>query len=816
MSATWLFGQSDTLILKDNWTFSNADRTLKLDAQVPGYVHMDLERNKMLPPLFSAGFESAAADANLESWIYELEFELSSDLVERNFIELYFGGIDTYASIFLNESWVANSGNMFVPIKIDVSGKLKSGKNKLSVRLLSSVAISEKSYQIQADSLPGGHRVMSRKAQYMFGWDWAPAIPSAGIWQEVYLFFHSDIRTELQNLSCVPNEDFSKATITGSLNIRSNLSETYILSIRANNQLLAQKELNLKNGTHEYEFTGEILNPKLWWTAPLGEPYLYDLSLVIVNKKGEEIWRQNKRIGVRRIQLHTEKDSLGNAFYFSLNDKPIYIKGANWVPFHFFPSETDSAKYRNLLTLAKSSHFNMLRVWGGGFYEKEIFYELCDELGILIWQDFMFACGMYPGDRPFLKEIKKEAEYQVQRLSLHPCIALWCGNNEVAEGWENWGWKQGRSAQQILQIEQDYHSIFKSLLPDIVNKFHPTISYHESSPEYGRGNPLYLKKGDAHDWFVWHDMYPFSHFTENIPRFMSEFGFQSYPDLGIISYFNKEKKDETKIVLDAYQKHSKGNTIIQKYLSDSYPIPKNKDEMVYLSQLMQGRGIGQAIAAQRAAQPYCMGSLYWQYNDCWPAVSWSSIDFLGKQKAQYYLTKRAYKPWKGFIIPSEHQLEIYFVNDHLHDLDVSWVVYKGDADNAVSIEHGKRGVSKGSTQIAFVQLDSSTLYYLLETQVDGVLDKEMFFSGDFKNWEINVNKVRPELSCERGQCNISIYAKEPMVGVQLIIDGLNIELNDQFVDIYPGSQYIWTFKMPDGMDTDSIRNRIKIRGLSPK
>jgi beta-mannosidase len=816
MSCSSVFSQSDTLSLNGKWTLSNGDRTIEIEARVPGYVQLDLERNHLLPALFSAGFEEAARNSTRESWLYEYEFELSNQQSEREFIELYFGGIDTYASIFLNEKWVANSGNMFVPIKIDVSGKLKVGVNKLSVRLLSSVAISEKSYQIRSDSLPGGYRVMSRKAQYMFGWDWAPNIPSSGIWQDVSLFFHTGIQAELNNLHCIPNEDYSKAHITGNLNIRSDRSGNYQLSIKANNQVLSQQVLNLNQGINDIEFKGEILNPKLWWTSPLGEPYLYDVTLHVSDDKGEEIWREHRRLGVRKIQLHTEKDSSGNPFYFSLNDKPIYIKGANWVPFHFFPSETDSTGYRSLLALAKSSHFNMLRVWGGGFYEKDIFYDICDELGILVWQDFMFACGMYPGDRPFLAEVEKEAKYQVNRLSTHPCMALWCGNNEIAEGWENWGWKLGLSSLQILQIEEDYNSIFKTLLPRVVEKYHPSMSYHESSPEYGRGNPMYLKKGDAHDWFVWHDMYPFSHFTENIPRFMSEFGFQSYPDLGTIAYFNNENAGELNSILDFYQMHPKGNSIIQKYMSDSYPTPKNEEEMVYLSQLMQGRGIGQAIAAQRVAQPYCMGSMYWQFNDCWPAVSWSSIDFLRKLKAQYYLTKRAYKPWKGFIIPRESQIEVSFVNDQLHPLNVNWTLYEGNAVFKKSIKQGHGTYSSGSSQIISIVPDSSVLYYLLETQVDGVVDREMFFPIDFKNWKIKDNMVRPEVNCEMGQCRVSLRAKEPIVGIQLIVDGLDIEFEDQFLDLYPGAEHHWVFKIPDGLDADSIKDRFKIRGLSPQ
>ena len=286
---------------------------------------------------------------------------------------------------------------------------------------------------------------------------------------------------------------------------------------------------------------------------------------------------------------------------------------------------------------------NMLRVWGGGIYENDEFYDLCDEKGILVWQDFMFACAMYPGDTKYLENIQQEAIDQVKRLRNHASIALWAGNNENSEGWHRWGWQSEKSEEEKKEIWDNYLKVFDSILPNTVKELSQT-PYWESSPKYGRGNPNYKTQGDAHDWWVWHDAYPFEHFEENVPRFMSEFGFQSFPSYEAIQYINQ--KDSIDIHTDAmksHQKNSRGFQLIDEYMARDYKVPTNDEDYAYVSQLVQAKGITMGIEAHRRAKPYNMGTLFWQLNDCWPSISWSSIDYFGNWKALHYKAKKSFE-----------------------------------------------------------------------------------------------------------------------------------------------------------------------------
>ena len=359
----------------------------------------------------------------------------------------------------------------------------------------------------------------------------------------------------------------------------------------------------------------------------------------------------------------TEKDSIGESFYFKVNGKPVYAKGANYIPQNSFQDKVTDKHYKKLLTDVVDANMNMLRVWGGGIYENDIFYDLCDEKGILVWQDFMFACAMYPGDKTFLENVKQEAIDNVRRVRNHASIALWCGNNENSEGWHRWGWQAGRSDAEKEDIWNNYLKVFDSILPNTVSQLTNT-DYWESSPKYGRGNPKYKTEGDAHDWWIWHDAYPFEHLEDNVPRFMSEFGFQSLPSYETIRFINQN--DSIQIESDGFknhQKHVRGFQLIDAYMQRDFPVPTHPEDYVYMSQLLQAYGITKGIEAQRRAKPHNMGTLYWQLNDCWPSVSWSSIDFMGNWKALHYKAKSSFE---NILVSNTIEVEVietYLVND---------------------------------------------------------------------------------------------------------------------------------------------------------
>ena len=420
--------------------------------------------------------------------------------------------------------------------------------------------------------------------------------------------------------------------------------------------------IHLKKGENKLTIPIIIDNPKLWWTHNLGNPYLYrfDFKLFLKNKL---IDQKIIKKGIRTIKLVAQKDSIGQSFYFELNGKPVYAKGSNLIPMHSFQHKVTNQHYEKLLSDVVTSNMNMLRVWGGGIYENDIFYDLCDEKGILVWQDFMFACAMYPGDKVFLKNVSEEAEYQVKRLRNHTSIALWCGNNENSEAWKRWGWQNNRGKKEKKEIWGNYLTLFKKILPSIVAK-HSHTDYWETSPKYGRGNPKYLLEGDAHDWWIWHDEKPFEHLLQKVPRFMSEFGFQSFPSFETVKYINQKNEIDLKTeAIKSHQKHPKGFELMEKYMKRDYKIPTSDEDYVYVSQLLQAKGIVMGIEAQRRAKPYNMGTLYWQLNDCWPAISWSGIDYFGNWKALQYKVKNAFENVLISSIIEENNVKTYIIND---------------------------------------------------------------------------------------------------------------------------------------------------------
>jgi len=352
-----------------------------------------------------------------------------------------------------------------------------------------------------------------------------------------------------------------------------------------------------------------------------------------------------------------------------INGKPVFMKGANWIPMESFPSAARDEKYRRLVEDAAAANMNMLRVWGGGIYEKEIFYSLCDSSGILVWQDFMFANAMYPWDREFLDDVEAEAEENVRRLADHPCIALWCGNNEIDEAWHNWGWRDGYTEDESTAIWDGYGEVFENILPNAVSAHGNGAPYISTSPKYGRGDRRSLADGDCHYWGVWHDAEPFEVLLTKTGRFMSEFGFQSFPPIETVSRFSGIAGDTTvPDCLDSpellcHQKHPRGNSLILEYMRRDYDVPGRFEDFVYVSQLLQARGVRMGIEAQRRAAPFCMGSLFWQLNDCWPAVSWSCVDYSGERKALYYQAAKAFSPELISPVAENDTIKIFFVSD---------------------------------------------------------------------------------------------------------------------------------------------------------
>ncbi|HET8838525.1 MAG TPA: glycoside hydrolase family 2 TIM barrel-domain containing protein, partial [Flavobacteriaceae bacterium] len=676
---------NETILLNDGWQFSEAEKNEWKFAEIPGTVQADLLRLGEIPDPFLKNNEDSIQWISTKNWQYKKQLSVSEESLKREKHFLNFEGLDTYASVFLNDSLILSANNAFRNWEVEVSEILKT-ENELLVVFKSPDSIEKSEAEKLNYKLPEGNRVFTRKPQYQYGWDWAPKIKTIGIWRNVSLLSYDvarlkDVFIETKSISDTVTE------IVAKFEMETVKEEEITLKItNKNTSETFSSTFKTKAGQSIYQIPFKIKNPKLWWTYNLGEPFLYDIQVELIHN-GTILETHSKKLGVRSIELVTEKDSVGESFYFKLNGKPVYMKGANYVPQQLFQLKNKEEKYKKLIADVAEANMNMLRVWGGGIYEDDYFYQLCDEKGILVWQDFMFACAMYPGDSNFLKSVKQEAIQNVKRLRNHPSIALWCGNNESSEGWHRWGWQDDKNETQKQEIWESYYAVFNDILPKVVDSLSPKISYWESSPKYGRGDKRYQFEGDAHDWWVWHDGYPFEHFEEKVPRFMSEFGFQSFPNVETIKYATGRNFVELNDPLFAnHQKHSRGFQIIEDYMARDFPVPQNAEDYVYVSQLLQAYGITKGIHAQRRAKPYNMGTLYWQLNDCWPSVSWSSIDYLGNWKALHYQAK---KTFENVLISTEEKndsLNIFLMNDTFEKIEDSLSLKLMDFDGDVIYE----------------------------------------------------------------------------------------------------------------------------------
>ena len=682
--------------LDSNWSFRTINSKTSHPATVPGNIYSDLIDNSIIEDPFIGHNEFKLQWVSDSTWIYQTRFDVSSTILNKENIDLNFEGLDTYAQVYLNDSLILSSNNAFRNYKVPVKD-LVLLNNSLSIKFTPTHIKEEIEKNKLGYTLPEGRRIFTRKAQFQYGWDWGPSLNTIGIWKGVSLNAWNDAKIEHVYLK---KKSYTKdqAKITAKITLSDPPKEPTLIVLS-----IAGKDFSLPiqagNEKKEFDVPLTIDNPKFWWPHNLGEPYLYEVDIKL--RKGAVV-TDNVKVnhGVRNVSLISDDDQYGQSFYFMINGIPVYMKGANYIPQHSLQNRVTNAHYENLLQDVVDANMNMLRVWGGGIYENNIFYDLCDRKGILVWQDFMYACAMYPGDEPFLRNAEKEAEDQLLRLRNHPSIVLFCGNNENSEGWHRWGWQNGKTKAQKDKIWADYLKLFDSILPNQVAKY-TDVDYWESSPKYGRGNPKYQSEGDAHDWWVWHDAYPFEHFEDFVPRFMSEFGFQSFPSADVMKFINQSDgiQIDTKAIR-SHQKHHRGFELIDLYMGRDYLIPDNDEDYIFLSQLVQARGMRIGIEAHRRAKPYNMGTLYWQLNDCWPGISWSSIDHFGNWKALHYEAKDAFENVLISFERHNDRVHVYIVNDLITSLDESLEMKLIDFDgNVLWIASKQIKVSSSSTNL---------------------------------------------------------------------------------------------------------------------
>ena len=572
------FAQGISAELNNNWTFSKAGTDKQYPAVVPGTIHTDLLRNKLIPDPFFADNEKQLQWIDSCDWIYRSSFTIDENLNKYRSITLSFDGLDTYADVYINNKPVLKADNMFRGWETkDLIPFLKQGKNRVEIYFHSALKMTDTFAKQNLPLVrPDNNRVYVRKAQYQFGWDWGPKFIGCGIWKQVNIFFYSKQPSKTRT----------------------------------------------RNGTYPNPFAN----------------------------------------------LVQQKDPFGTSFYFEKDCKPVYIKGANWIPADIFLPNVKKDDYRKLLLRAKDAHMNMLRVWGGGVYEDDYFYDLCDSLNIMVWQDFMFAGGMYPADDTFLKNVKEEVKYQIERLRRHPCIILWCGNNEIDEAWHNWGWQDqfNLHGADSAKVWGEYKKLFEDSLKAWVNEFDGTRSYISSSPKYGWGNEKSFSEGDSHYWGLWWGLEPWETFEMHTGRFVSEYGMQAMPNYSTVKkYVSSNDLQYFSPAVQWHQKASEGfyklNVYLDKYFIDSAKLKTlSLEAYTYLTQCLQYYILKNSIAVQMS-KPQNMGTLLWQLDDCWPVTSWSITDYSRTPKAAWYAVKEAYrddvKPRQDSIYPKKLQLK---------------------------------------------------------------------------------------------------------------------------------------------------------------
>ena len=638
-----------------------------------GTVQEFLWHSGELPDPFYGENEAQYQWIEQEHWVFRSQFFLEEKFFNAKTLVLDIPNLDTYAQIYLNGKLLAKTVNFFVHYRLEIEvASLICGYNQLEIRIESPMSQHQETAKRNGFSYPAPNDVgalkvapYTRKPQYHFGWDWAPRINTIGFAYPItisvkaplsmdYLLVNTlalmqdgSANIELKakfnaqdSILVCESQYFGKFPISGSARSSSSLSSS------SSSSSLIDSKTSTPFYNFDLQHTQEIEQARLWWPAGQGEQYLYQDTLCFYNKSGNLVYQYPFTFGIRETKLIQEQDQYGTSFTFQINGRRIFAKGANVIPPGIFAGAALDSAYLALVPQMQAAHFNMVRVWGGGMYAPEVFLKACDSAGIMVWHDFMFACAMYPADSLFLAEVRPELEQQIPRLAAHPSLVYFNGNNEVDVAWKNWGFQlqyQLNEAQQQT-IETAYKTLFQAFIPQQISTF-TNIPYVHTSPLSNWGKDDYFNHGTMHYWGVWHGKDPLHDFANKIGRFNAEYGFQSFPQMSTIDRF-AIKKDQSlhSAVMKAHQKSYVGNGMIEKHAKIYFGKATDFETFIYYAQLTQCKAVSIAIAGHRADAPRCMGTIYWQLNDCWPAPTWSSLDDHNNWKALHYAVKEDYRP----------------------------------------------------------------------------------------------------------------------------------------------------------------------------
>ncbi|MBM3284427.1 MAG: glycoside hydrolase family 2 protein [Candidatus Aminicenantes bacterium] len=808
------------IALDGEWQFRQAGQRTWHSARVPGCVHLDLMEAGLIPDPFYRDNELKVQWVENEDWEYRREFEIPDALFRKPHITLVAEGLDTFASIFLNGQKIAGTDNMFRCFRFDVKPYVQADLNEILIRFDSPVRRAKELEARLPYKLPGGSPHV-RKAPYHFGWDWGPRLVTSGIWRPLFLEVWEGGRINEVDI----RQDFvdrNRVILRVRTRLLSDRKQKVAVkaTVSGKRSFSHSESVSLAEGDNLNEKSLPITNPDLWWPAGMGEQSLYTVRIDLY-RKGLLLDSVEQRIGLRTLILEQKADEWGKSFQFVVNGTPFFAKGGNWIPADSFPPRVGRQKYEQLLRDCREANMNMLRVWGGGIYESPDFYNLCDELGLVVWQDFMFACAMFPGDEAFLENVRAEAEDVVKRLRHHPSIGLWCGNNACEEGWFHWGWKQ----QYPAAVWEDYEKIFHRLLPQAVERLDRARAYWPSSPHSeATGEPRSEASGDMHYWGIWHGKEPFTEFRKKFHRFFSEFGFQSFPLIETVKRFAlPEDWNITSPVMEQHQKHPEGNRLILLYMLDQYRLPKDFESLLWLSQVQQAEGMKVGVEHFRSQMPRIMGALYWQVNDCWPVASWSGTDYFGTWKALHYYARRFFSPVLVAPVDDGKNLKVYGVSDLSRpvsaDLYCGVFTYDGDVvkdgETSVRLEPGSsRVLMDGPIRELTKGMAPERVYFYCELRQAGeMLSSNVFHFSALKRVNLPEPEIRFEVFERAGRVVVRLGAVRLAKTVYLSAPGFEGRFMDNFFDMVPGRQYEVVFLSPQPVDVAALKQALKVISL---
>lgn len=722
-----------TCTLNGTWQLSAGHRSLEsVDMQIPGTVLSGLlAAGKIKDPFYRTN-EDATRALFWKDYVFTRTFDVDEELLAQQHIVLVCEGLDTLAEISINGTFLAKTDNMHRTWKFQAKKLLHPGKNEIQIVFRSVLRFIEdypyeahkKINYIPCGSMKGNQ--LLRKAHSMFGWDWGPQTIDAGIFRDIYLQGYSHARIEDIRIHQQHAKNVSVQTsITLSESVPGQKLCVELSEDGADKPLQTKLCKTNADGVAAVDFV--IENPKLWWPNDYGDQPLYIVRTTLLDEDGTSLESITRRIGLRTLTISQEKDEWGNEFAFCVNGVKIFTRGGNYIPDDCLYTRITEKKLDYILESCRRAHFNCVRVWGGGYYPSDAFYDLCDEKGLIVWQDLMYACNVYDVTDAFAENCRQETYDNVRRLRHHASLGLWCGNNEIESAWDHWGDFQ----KETPYLRADYIRLFEEVLLKAVQEADGETFYWHSSPSSGGcfDNPDDANRGDTHYWDVWHGQKPFTDYRKYFFRFCSEFGFQSFPCAKTVNSFTLE--DDRNIfsrVMESHQKNNAANGKMLYYLSENLRYPKDLTHLLYASQVLQGMAIKYGVDHWRRNRGRCMGTLYWQINDDWPAPSWSSIDYFGRWKALHYMAQKFYAPHAVSMTLEDHRCHVYFSNESFETTEYSLTLSIRDLSGNVLETYETKGNSPAFSAIETAVVDICSW----EDQKDDVFLEAVIHTKDQK------------------------------------------------------------------------------------